>query len=48
MQNAIPRRRAVVALLAMLALATAAAPALATRDSGSQQPQVHYLCPPIC
>jgi len=48
MQNATTRRRAVAALLAMLALATAATPVLAAGDSASTAPPMRHTCPPIC
>jgi hypothetical protein len=47
MQQATPRRRAVVALLAILALATAATPALAG-GAVSQKTHARHLCPPMC
>jgi hypothetical protein len=48
MQHATPRRCAVVALLAMVALATAATPVLTAGDSASTAPPMRHTCPPIC
>ena len=47
MQRAIPRRRAIVALLAIVALGTAA-PFAGTTHSAVKPVKQYYLCPPVC
>lgn len=48
MQHSIPCRRAALALLAALALATAATPVLAAHGSASKSAAPRHFCPPAC
>ena len=47
MQRAIPRRRATLALLAIVA-AVASAPFAGATHTAAKPVKQHYLCPPVC